>query len=195
MTDSGLCIYHLFVWSNLNFLHNSQWINFPNQCLVLFSLGANSLHSLIMWLIISSQSPHSLHQLFSCVLFIIIMIIIIISCSSSSSILFSCFLVFHRNLPLIFRFSSCFPKPLEAVPSAPTTIGITVTFMFHFYFLFSSKVRVFVYLSDCFDFHSLVRWNGKILEGKLSFLIFLSFFFFFFFNLILVGIRWFALSQ
>ena len=27
--DSGLCIYRLFVWSNLNFLHNSQWIGFP----------------------------------------------------------------------------------------------------------------------------------------------------------------------
>ena len=25
-TDSGLCIYHLFVWSNLNFLHSAQWI-------------------------------------------------------------------------------------------------------------------------------------------------------------------------
>ena len=24
--DAGLCIYHLFVWSNFNFLHNSQWI-------------------------------------------------------------------------------------------------------------------------------------------------------------------------
>ena len=27
-TDSGLCIYHLFVWSNFNFLHNSLWITF-----------------------------------------------------------------------------------------------------------------------------------------------------------------------
>ena len=33
-TDSGLCIYHLFVWYNLN-LHNSQWIALPIQsCLV-----------------------------------------------------------------------------------------------------------------------------------------------------------------
>ena len=37
-TDSGLCIYHLFVWSNWNFLHNSQWITFPTQsCLVSYS--------------------------------------------------------------------------------------------------------------------------------------------------------------
>ena len=59
---AGLCIEHLFVWSNLNFLHISQWINFITQsCLVLYSFCANLLHSLIMWLIVSSLSPHSLH--------------------------------------------------------------------------------------------------------------------------------------
>ena len=32
---AGLCINHLFVWSNLNFLHVSQWITLPTQlCLV-----------------------------------------------------------------------------------------------------------------------------------------------------------------
>ena len=37
-TDSGLCIYYFFVWSNLNFLYNSQWITLPNQsCLFLYS--------------------------------------------------------------------------------------------------------------------------------------------------------------
>ena len=30
-TGAGLCIYHLFVWSNLNFLHISQWITLPTQ--------------------------------------------------------------------------------------------------------------------------------------------------------------------
>ena len=36
-TDAGLCIYHLFVLSNFNFLHISQWITLPNQsCLALF---------------------------------------------------------------------------------------------------------------------------------------------------------------
>ena len=58
-TDSGLCIYHLFVWSNLNFLHNSQWITLPTQsCLVLYSLFSNLLYSLIISLIISSVSSH-----------------------------------------------------------------------------------------------------------------------------------------
>ena len=34
--DSGLCIYSLTTWSNLNFLHNSQWTILPTQsCLIL----------------------------------------------------------------------------------------------------------------------------------------------------------------
>ena len=67
-TNSVLYIFHLFVWSNLNFLPNSQWITYPAQLYpVLYSLGANLLHSLIMWLIVSSLSPHNLHLLFCCV--------------------------------------------------------------------------------------------------------------------------------
>ena len=54
-TGTGLCIYYLFVWSNWNFLHISQWITLPTQsCLALYSFCANLLHSLIMWLIVSS---------------------------------------------------------------------------------------------------------------------------------------------
>ena len=49
-TDAGLCIYHLLVWSNLNFWHNSQWITLPTKsCLVLYSFCANLLNSFIMW--------------------------------------------------------------------------------------------------------------------------------------------------
>ena len=59
---AGLCIYHLFVWSNLSFLHISPWITLPTQSsLALYSLCANLLHSFIMWLMVSSLSPHSLH--------------------------------------------------------------------------------------------------------------------------------------
>ena len=65
---AGLCIYHLLVWSNLNFLHISLWITLPTQsCFSLYSFCANLLHSLIMWLIVSSLSPQSLHLLFCCV--------------------------------------------------------------------------------------------------------------------------------
>ena len=63
---SGLCIYHLFVWSNFNSLHNSQWVPLP--CHVFYSFCANLLHSLNMWLIISSLSTHNLILLFCCVL-------------------------------------------------------------------------------------------------------------------------------
>ena len=64
-TGAGFCRYHLFVWSNWHFLHISQWITLPTQsCLALYSFCANLLHSLIMWLIVSSLSPYSLHLLF-----------------------------------------------------------------------------------------------------------------------------------
>ena len=54
-TGAGLCIYHLFVWSNLNFFHISLWLTLPTQlCLVLYSFCANLLHSIIMWLIVLS---------------------------------------------------------------------------------------------------------------------------------------------
>ena len=54
-TDAGLYIYNFFVWSNLNFLHNSYWITLSIQsCLVLNSFSVNLLHSLIRWLMVSS---------------------------------------------------------------------------------------------------------------------------------------------
>ena len=46
-TDAGLCISHLLVWSNFNFLQNSQWITLPIQsCLVLYSFCVSLQHSL-----------------------------------------------------------------------------------------------------------------------------------------------------
>ena len=52
-TGAGLCIYHLLVGSKLNFFHISQWITLPTQSyFVLYSLCANLLDSLIMWLIV-----------------------------------------------------------------------------------------------------------------------------------------------
>ena len=67
-TDAGLYIYYLLLWSNLNFLHISQWITLLTQsCLVLHPFCANLLYSLIMWLNVSFLSPHSQHLLFCCV--------------------------------------------------------------------------------------------------------------------------------
>ena len=74
-TGTGLFIYHLFVWPNFSFLHNSQWITLPTQsCLVLYSFCVKLQHLLIMWLIVSFQSPHYLHLLFSCILSILTLI-------------------------------------------------------------------------------------------------------------------------
>ena len=62
--DDGLGIFHLFVWSNYNFLHHTPWITLTTQsCLVLYSFYANLLHSFIMWLMVSSLSPYTLHLL------------------------------------------------------------------------------------------------------------------------------------
>ena len=86
-TGAGLCIYHLFVWSNWNFLHISQWITLPTQsCLALYSFCANLLHSLIMWLIVSSLSSHSLHLLFCCVLSILALIWLVLMALSYAAI-------------------------------------------------------------------------------------------------------------
>ena len=82
-TGAGLCIYHLFVWWNWNFLHISQWNTLPTQsCLALFSFCANLLHSLIMWLIVSSLSPHSLHLLFCSVIIIVVVVVVSVSLKS-----------------------------------------------------------------------------------------------------------------
>ena len=65
MINSVLCIYRLFVLSNFNFLCNFQGITLTSKkCLVLYSFCASLLHSLIMWLIVSSLSLHNLHLLF-----------------------------------------------------------------------------------------------------------------------------------
>ena len=71
-TDSQLCIYHLFVWSNLSFLHNSKGIPLLTQLsLVLYSFWPTLLHLLIMWLIISFLSSRIyitvlLYLIYSC---------------------------------------------------------------------------------------------------------------------------------
>ena len=59
LEDSGLCIYHLVVLSNLIFFQDSLWITFLTQtCLVLYPFCVSLLHSLTMLFTISSLSPH-----------------------------------------------------------------------------------------------------------------------------------------
>ena len=128
MTDAELCISHLFVWSNLNFLLNSQWISFPTQsCLVLHSLCANWLHLLIMWLMVSSLSPHHLHLLFCCVLSILALIWLVLMALFCAAI--------RRDFSLKVSFSSLRPDFLVwdvAYSSFKTPIEL---FTFPFCFL------------------------------------------------------------
>ena len=47
-TGYWLCIYHLFVWSNWNFQHISQWTILPTEShLALYSFCGNFLHFLL----------------------------------------------------------------------------------------------------------------------------------------------------
>ena len=70
----GFAYIIFFIWSNVNFLLNSHWITFPTQSyLVLYSFFSNLLYSLILWLIVSSLSPHNQHLLFYCVLSILVL--------------------------------------------------------------------------------------------------------------------------
>ena len=53
------------------FLYSSLWITFPTQsCLHLKYFDPSLLHSLIIWLMVSSLSPQNLHLQFCCVLLI-----------------------------------------------------------------------------------------------------------------------------
>ena len=114
-TGAGLCINHLLVWSNINFLHISQWITWPTQsCLVLFSLCTNLLYSLIMWLIVSSLSPHSLHLLFCCVLSILALIWLVLMalfCAAIISLLKFLFLSHVQVLSCEMLFISRLKRP------------------------------------------------------------------------------------
>ena len=91
-TGAGMFIYHLLVRSNVNFLHISQQITLPIQsCLALYCFCANLLHSFILWLIVSSLSPHSLHLLFCCVLSILAfiwLVLMALSCAVLGEIQF-----------------------------------------------------------------------------------------------------------
>ena len=101
-------------------MHSSQWITLPTQsCLVLYSFCANLLHSLNMWLIVLSLSPHNLHLLICCVLSILTLIWLVLMAIFCTAIgrfpffghvhFFLCemSLVSHWNRPKI-----CFFSPL-----------------------------------------------------------------------------------
>ena len=73
-------VVHIFVRIvKINFLHNSQRISLPTQsCLVLYSFGANLLNSPIMWLFVSSLSPHNQHLLFCCFFLLLLLLLLLL---------------------------------------------------------------------------------------------------------------------
>ena len=59
-TSSDLCIYHLVVWSNFNFLHNSQWITFPNKSCYSFESFSHQRELIVFhWSLSDSKSQYS----------------------------------------------------------------------------------------------------------------------------------------
>ena len=127
---------------------------------VLFSLilfGANLLHSLIMWLIISSLSPHNLHRLFCCVVGLFTPWEYLrwnLSDSKSPQVsrtLLSILTVLDNVIVwmvsshlLIFKSSCLFNNPLVNEPRAPIIIGINVTFMFHSFSILEQGPRIII---------------------------------------------------
>ena len=124
-TDAGLCIYHLFVGSNSNFLHISHWITLPTKsCLISYSFCANLLHSLIMSLMVSSLSTQNLHLLFCCVLSILVLIwlvLMVLFCTAirrdSVSFIKFPFLSHVQVLSCEMSFDSRFKRPYSCFPS------------------------------------------------------------------------------
>ena len=120
--------------SNFNFLHNFQWFIFPTQsCIVLWSFPASLLHRCYYITRCEFCSPpladglpleFELLQVSS-------------GLKDSSNILAdlnnAIVWMVPARLP-IFNSSSLLTKPSLIAPSAPTTIGISVTFMFRSFF-------------------------------------------------------------
>ena len=69
---------------------------------------------------------------------------------------------------LISNSPSPYTNPLVTVPSAPTTIGFTVTFKFYSFFQFSSKDKLLISFFAFFQFYSVVSRNGKVHNSTVS---------------------------
>ena len=64
--------------------------------------------------------------------------------------------------PLISKSSSSLTNPLLIVPSAPITIGITVTIMLHSFFSSLARSRYLSLYFTFLQFYPVVSRNGKI---------------------------------
>ena len=145
-----------------------QWITFPSQlCLVLYSFGSNLLHSLIMWSIVSSLSPHNLHLLFCCVLSILALIWLVLMAlfwdvirRESVSLLRFLFIshihVFSSEMSLVSRLK----RPYNCFSSH---------FCFLFFFPRSADLRVISMVSGGCDQSSSTLFSVIFQFGLVSF--------------------------
>ena len=138
-TGAGLCIYHLFVWSNWNLLHISQWNTFSTHyyyCYYSFRI----FHICVSWwtftgvwvtaCLLKSPGPFSVFWPFP-IMYIVWMISI--------------------RLP-ISKSSSPFNNPLSTIPKARITIIKIITIMFHSFFNSLARSRYLSFFSHYFSF-------------------------------------------
>ena len=173
-------------------MHISQWITLPTQlCLAVYSFYVNLLHSLIMWLMVSSLSQHYYYSFrvfndeFS----------LKFESPQVSRTLLSILAVFNNavfwmistRLPSSMS-SRPFNNPLVIVPKAPITNGIIITFMFHSFFNSLARSRYLSFFSHSFSF--IQWWAGTTKLIILQIVFFFSLIIVMFY--LLAEIRWFV---
>ena len=162
-TGAGLCIYHLFVWSNLNFLHISQWITLPTQsCLIIYYFRVFHISVswwLFRWSLSDSKSPQVSRTRLRILADLSNAVIWIVSTRPPTS-----------------KSSRPFNNPLVIVPKAPITIGTIVTFMFHRFFNSLARSMYLSFFSHPFRF---IQWSARTAKSIVLKVLFFFFFFFF----------------
>ena len=155
-----MCIYHLFVWSNFNFLHISKRITLPTQlCIVLYSFCANLLHSLYHYYFYYLRCFHISVSWGSFTR------VLVTASFLKSPGLVSVFwpilmmLWFGWSSPLISASSSPCTNSLVTVTIAPISIGTTVSFMSTcIFFSPLAKSRYLPFFSISFNF---TLWSAE----------------------------------
>ena len=187
-----LCVYHSFVWSNLDSLHISKWIILPSYvysytrsvlicCIHLLCdwwfrpyhhlayicyFVASYLFTLVIWLVLIAFTPFKF----------IARTLQNILADLDNTVVW----IVSIRLPISNTFSPL-TNLLGTVPNAPITIGISITLMFYSLVtsLTSSK-----YLSHFFV--TLLSAKSEVQYSASSLFFFLSVFFFFFFFLLII---------
>ena len=149
-TDAGLCVYHLFVWSVFNFLHNSYWIlpqPIASIIIIIIIIITHQLTLMVFhWRLSDSKS------------------------SQVSKTLLSILAVFNKAVawivstrPPTSKSSRSFSNPLVTVPKAPITIGIIVT-MFHSFYNSLARSRDLSLFLHSFSF---ILWSAETAKSTI----------------------------